>query len=181
VNESKSKRVDRRDLLRWGAALIGTSAMTGSSRADQPENASLESGPNALPDWAQAVGSRGKPSLPPLEVIALTRLGFGPRPGDLEAFRNIPGKDAVTKLKVYLESQLDPASIDDPICDEKLKRLDLKTLEKPLEKLWLDHHVNRKEDDYETATQPARETTISTPPRNAMTLSPRSSRPTTAT
>jgi uncharacterized protein (DUF1800 family) len=162
VNESKSKRVDRRDLLRWGTALIGTSAMTGSSRADQPENANLEIGPNGLPDWAQPVGSRGKPSLPPLDVIALTRLGFGPRPGDLEAFRNIPGKDAVTKLKTHLESQLDPASIDDAACDEQLKRLDLKTLEKPLEKLWLDHRVNRKEDDYDTATMPARDTRLAT-------------------
>jgi uncharacterized protein (DUF1800 family) len=154
--------VDRRHLLRLGGALLGTSLLMGQDTlAEERAGLSQERGP-ALPDWAQAVGSRGKPALPSLEVIALNRLGFGPRPGDLEAFRALPGKDAVAKFKGYLESQLNPASIEDTECDERLNHLELKTLEKPLEKLWLDHHVNRKEDDYDTATKPAQETRMAT-------------------
>lgn len=160
VADLEPGRIDRRQVLRFGAALLGTSVMTGSASAAQPETVSLERG--TLPDWAQSIGSRGKPTLPGLEVIALNRLGFGPRPGDLEAFRKLPGKDAAQKLKAYLESQLDPASIEDAACIERLKRLNFKTLEKPLLQLWQDHRVNRKEDDYETATLPALETRMAT-------------------
>jgi uncharacterized protein (DUF1800 family) len=152
--------MDRRHLLRLGGALVGTVALTSGTRAD---DAALEAGQRQnVPDWAQAIGSRGKPGLPPLEVIALNRLGFGPRPGDLDVFRKLPGRDAPAKLRAYVEQQLNPDSIDDRECDERLRRANFETLNKSLEKLWLDHHNNRKEDDYEYAFKPTAETRMTT-------------------
>ncbi|QQS39733.1 MAG: DUF1800 domain-containing protein [Acidobacteriota bacterium] len=48
----------------------------------------------------------------------LNRLGFGPRPGDVEKVRAMG-------ISKYIESQLDPRSIDDRTADQKLARLDV--------------------------------------------------------
>ena len=167
MDDLEAGPMDRRQLLRWGSALLGTGLVAGSVRADRLEPGRLETAPASVPDWAQAVGTRGKPTLPPLEVIALNRLAFGPRPGDLAAWRTLPGKDAPQKLRAHLEAQLDPNSIPDADCDERLSALNFKTLQKPLDQVWLDHHVNRNQDDYATAVLPAQETRLATLTRMA--------------
>ncbi|HEV7699856.1 MAG TPA: DUF1800 family protein, partial [Pyrinomonadaceae bacterium] len=48
----------------------------------------------------------------------LGRLGFGARPGDVEKVKAIG-------LQKYIERQLDPAKIDDPVADAKVKDLDV--------------------------------------------------------
>ena len=53
--------------------------------------------------------------LPPLEVIALNRLAFGPRDGDLDAFRQLGASDR-ERLVTYVDQQLNPGSIDDNAC-----------------------------------------------------------------
>src|SRR5262245_4668322 len=55
-------------------------------------------------------------ALPSLEIIALNRMGYGPRPGDIVAFRALgPTPDA--QLQAYVEQQLTPDAIDDSACD----------------------------------------------------------------
>ena len=58
------------------------------------------------------------PPLPPLEVIALNRLAFGPRPADLAAFRALGATDDA-RLQAYMDQQLNPASIDDSRSEER--------------------------------------------------------------
>lgn len=48
----------------------------------------------------------------------LNRLGFGPRPGDLEKVRAMG-------LQKYIDRQLDPSSIDDSTAENKVKGLDI--------------------------------------------------------
>src|SRR5580765_6647202 len=48
----------------------------------------------------------------------LNRLGFGARPGDVERVKKIG-------IEKYIEQQLNPASIDDPVAESKLKGLEV--------------------------------------------------------
>jgi len=48
----------------------------------------------------------------------LNRLGFGARPGDVDRVKKIG-------IEKYIEQQLNPASIDDPVADSKVKGLEI--------------------------------------------------------
>jgi uncharacterized protein (DUF1800 family) len=93
------------------------------------------------------------PTPPEFATLVLTRLGYGPRPGDVETL-------AETGLAAFLDEQLAPSKGDDPACAEKLSRATLKiaypagdatknqswaavdeqrplaTLDQPIERLW---------------------------------------------
>ena len=75
---------------------------------------------------------------PSFTVRVLTRIGFGPRPGDVDAF-NALGANDTARLQSYLEQQLNPASIDDSELESKLASGDFTTLNKSLPQLWQDH------------------------------------------
>ncbi len=96
------------------------------------------------------------PPLPALSVIALNRMGFGPRPGDLDAF-NALGNTPEAALAAYVEQQLNPASIDDSACDAILAGYQFQTLNKPLAQLWADH-VKTPMIPYDVRQLPVRET-----------------------
>jgi uncharacterized protein (DUF1800 family) len=84
------------------------------------------------------------PALPPLEVIALNRLAFGPRAGDLDAFRQLGGNDR-DRLAAYVELQLNPQLIEDGACNARIGAAQFVTLDKSLPQLWSDHVVNPPE------------------------------------
>jgi len=65
---------------------------------------------------------------------ALNRLGYGPRPGELEQTRQLG-------LNRWLEAQLSPASIDDKAVDAKIARLT--TLQMPAPKLAMAYIADR--------------------------------------
>jgi hypothetical protein len=73
-------------------------------------------------------------SQPPLRVIALNRIGFGPRRSDLNAFlaRGLTDSD---RLIAYVNQQLDPASIDDSATDALITSSDYSTLNKTRKQL----------------------------------------------
>jgi len=81
------------------------------------------------------------PPLPPLEVVALNRLAFAPRPGELDEFLSL-GVTPEESLQVWVDQQLDPDSIDDSDCEARIDAADFETLDKTLEQLWADHIVN---------------------------------------
>lgn len=114
---------------------------------------------HAAPPRTRAVGA---PPMPPLAVVALTRLAFGPRPGDpetsLEAFNALGGNDAA-RLTAWVDRQLDPASIPDPECDSALAAAGLTTQSKTLNQLWVDHFINFN-DDYNIRNRPWLETRL---------------------
>jgi uncharacterized protein (DUF1800 family) len=66
-----------------------------------------------------AVTSAGKHLTEEQKILhVLNRLGFGARPGDVEKVKAIG-------LQKYIEQQLDPSAIDDPVAENKVKGLDI--------------------------------------------------------
>lgn len=84
-------------------------------------------------------GTKAIPTPPPAAVIALNRLGYGPRPGDIADFNALPGGSDQARLTNWVDRQLDPASIDDSTCDSKLVAAGFTTLNKSLAQAWYDH------------------------------------------
>jgi uncharacterized protein (DUF1800 family) len=80
----------------------------------------------------------------PLAVRVLGRMGFGPRPGDVEAFNALGATDS-SRVAAYVEQQLDPASIDDGDVEARLVAAGMSTLAKSREQLWTEHVANDPE------------------------------------
>lgn len=94
--------------------------------------------PPAMRRPAAPKAALGPPPLPPLSVIALNRAGYGPRPGDLEAFDAL-GADDDARLGAWLDQQLNPGAIVDTECDQRLAAESYVTLNKSLTQLWADY------------------------------------------
>jgi uncharacterized protein (DUF1800 family) len=135
----RRSRLPRRHVLKASGGALAAAAVLG--------------GPQV--SFAAAVA----PALPPLEIIALNRLAFGPRPGDLDAFRQLPGATDRDRLAAYVDQQLNPQSIDDNALAGRLDGAGFVTLGKSMAQLWSDHVVNPPEDQgYDWRNLPLRET-----------------------
>ncbi len=151
--------VDRRTALKVAGVTGATALLAGSASEVQAEQRGF-SADRPAPLQKRAIG---KAPVPPLEVLTHTRLAFGHRPGDLEAFRALKGNPQ-EKLRAWLEVQLNPEKIDDADCDRRLKPLD--SLAKPLETAWREYWRDVPQENpkkYEIAsvpTQQAREATL---------------------
>lgn len=66
---------------------------------------------------------------PPVEVIALNRIAFGPSPADLQRVR-------ASGMNAYLEEQLNPAGIDDSAFAARLTAANLQFLDADVPTLW---------------------------------------------
>jgi uncharacterized protein (DUF1800 family) len=85
-----------------------------------------------------AAGTKAMPVPPSAAVIALNRLAYGPRAGDITYFNSLGGDDQ-QRLTAWVDEQLDPASINDNLCDQKLANAGFTTLNKSLAQSWQDH------------------------------------------
>src|SRR5437867_10413543 len=68
---------------------------------------------------AAAASITGTSALPPIEIVALNRMGYGPRPGDVAAFQAL-GATPDAQLAAYVDQQLNPDTIDDSGCDTRV-------------------------------------------------------------
>ncbi len=141
-----------------GAALALTSgARQAAAQAPPPTSPPTASPPAMYGDPRVTVyAAAGVPALPGPELVALNRMGFGPRPGDLGALLAL-GATSDERLKTYIEQQLNPAAIDDGECDARLAALNLSTLAKPPVQLWQDH-VTKPNIGWNERSLPAYET-----------------------
>jgi len=99
--------------------------------------------------------AEGQVPAPNGAAVALNRMGFGPRPGDIDAFNALGGNDTA-RLQAYVTQQLDPDSISDTELDTKLAAAAFTTLDKSLVELWADHVV--ADPPYAERMQPLHET-----------------------
>ncbi|MCS7002498.1 MAG: DUF1800 domain-containing protein, partial [Dehalococcoidia bacterium] len=78
---------------------------------------------------------------PPREIIALNRLGFGPRPGDAAAV-------AAIGVGAYIEQQLHPETINDAECDAKIAAQGFQTLGLSVRDLWARKNLSSDRERY---------------------------------
>jgi uncharacterized protein (DUF1800 family) len=150
-------RPDRRQLFVGTGAVILAAAAT-QLAAPQPATAQETAPSPALRSPRNTVQAAAgePPALPPLAIIALNRMGFGPRPGDIAAF-NALGDTPQKALEAYVDQQLNPGAIDDSACDARIATYPYQTLGKSLAQLWSDH-VRKAGIPWEERILPMRET-----------------------
>jgi uncharacterized protein (DUF1800 family) len=130
---NSSSTLDRRSALKAfglaSAALLGGPATEVAAKSIRP----LDGLTNALPQEPLP--------LPPLSVIALSRMAYGTRPGsfDFGTFNAFAGATASEKLAAFVEWQLTPQTIDDTDCNNRIAAANLPSLNKSLTQLWNDY------------------------------------------
>lgn len=146
LNQTESQRttdlpLNRRNFL-LSSGIAGAAALTQAFSATTTASVHAQATPAAVPhmrsaqtDASQAAGA---PTVPSLAILALTRMGFGPRPGEIAAF-NALGATPEASFAAYVEQQLQPGSIDDSACDARIAGYGFTTLGKSQAQLWADH------------------------------------------
>ena len=136
-------KLNRRDFLKLMGTFAGASATLVACAPEQvpppdPTQAIVPVSPTGVPP---------EPVLPPvsLGIIALNRLAYSPRPGDLDAF-NALGSSDEERLRVYVAQQLNPDSVDDSEFESRYAAAGFETLHKSLEELYYDHIANNPYD-----------------------------------
>ncbi|NWF65298.1 MAG: DUF1800 domain-containing protein [Chloroflexi bacterium] len=139
----QTRRLTRRDFLKLGGALAATSALAACAPdAETPTAAPFEpTGQNPV------IEPEAQTQLPPapLAILALSRLTFGIRPGDVEAF-NALGSTDDERLLNFVTQQLNPDSIDDSDFENRYNNAGFETLHKTHEQLYDDHIANNPYD-----------------------------------
>ena len=152
----------RRLLLGAGSATVAGAALAALHPAHAAQAQEAPTGVPAMraPHRAQAPAADGDPLAPAPELIALNRMAFGPRPGDLAALMAL-GANSEERLQAYVAQQTDPATVDDSACDARIAAAGFVTLDKSRQQLWADHVV-KKDVTWDERMQPARETRAAT-------------------
>lgn len=144
-------RINRRDFLKLMGAFAGVGAAITACAPEQVP------GPDPTRAVAPVVsnpatGVPPEPVLPPvaLGIIALNRMGYGLRPGDLDAF-NALGSTDEERLRNYVAQQLNPEAIDDSEFEARYAAAGFETLHKTQDELYYDHIANNQYDANDNA------------------------------
>lgn len=151
-------RFNRRDFLKLSGSLAAASfAAACTPQENNVTNQNSAETPNpVLEQIPPAININA-----PLAIIALNRMSFGPRPGDIEAFNALGSTDA-ERLQAYIQEQLNPDSIDDSEFESRYSAAAFETLHKSLEELYADHiagnpYDSNNDDYWEWYSKPAYE------------------------
>lgn len=139
----QTQKLTRRDFLKLSAALAATSALAACAPGEEtPTVAPFEpTGQNPV------IEPEAQTPLPPapMAILALSRLTFGARPGDVEAFNALGATDD-ERLSNFVAQQLNPDSIDDSDFENRYAGAGFETLHKTHEQLYADHIANNPYD-----------------------------------
>lgn len=132
----QTRRLTRRDFLKLGGALTAASALA----ACAPGEENPITVPFEATDQNPVIAPEAQTPLPPvpMAILALNRLTFGIRPGDVDAF-NALGSTDDERLQNFVAQQLNPDSIDDSEFENRYNNAGFETLHKSLEQLYADH------------------------------------------
>jgi uncharacterized protein (DUF1800 family) len=168
---TKKRNVRRRDLLKTGGALTAAAVVGGAvTQAQNPTPTPQTTQPRKLPSRAlpQIIDdAQGLPALPPLEIIARTRLCFGKSYSNSEAYPQSGTEDA--RFVSWVQAQLNPVYTGgnpyviagDDNCNARISAAGLPALNKSLTQMWADHMRTPSGSDYRR-TDPADQVLIST-------------------
>jgi len=84
-------------------------------------------------------------AMTPFSVHVLTRLGYGPRPGDIESFEGL-GENDDARLAGWLDQQLAPSDIDDDDLEERLEAANFRSLDLNRREAWTRYYSEPAED-----------------------------------
>ena len=138
-----SKQFSRRDFLKLGGSLATASLLAACQPGEETSTAPLSPTTSAndisIPEPAV--------SLPPvsLAILALGRMTFGIRTGDIEAF-NALGSTDDERLRAFVQQQLNPDSLDDSDFESRYSAAGFQALHKSHEQLYSDHIANNAYD-----------------------------------
>ena len=142
--------LSRKDFLKLVGTFVATSATAAACAPDSvPSPGPTQAVAPVLPT---GVPPELTQSVPPvsLGIIALNRMAFGPRPGDLEAFNTLGSTDE-ERLRAYVAQQLIPESVDDGEFEERYTAAGFETLHKTQDELYFDHIANNQYDSNDDA------------------------------
>ena len=130
------RKLSRRDFLKLGGTLAATSALAACAPGEEnPITVPFETvGQNPV------ITPEAQTPLPPvpMAILALNRLTFGIRPGDVEAF-NALGSTDDERLQNFVTQQLNPDSMDDSDFETRYNNAGFETLHKSHEQIYYDH------------------------------------------
>ncbi len=140
-------KFNRRDFLKLSAAVAASSALAACAPNNENEiGVPFESTENPV------LNPEAQTPLPsvPLAILALNRLTFGIRPGDVDVFNSLGANDD-ERLFNFVTQQLNPDSIDDSEFEARYNAAGFETLHKTHEQLYFDHIVNNQYDSNDNA------------------------------
>ncbi|MBI3153090.1 MAG: DUF1800 domain-containing protein [Chloroflexi bacterium] len=147
MNSSQISKFTRRDFIKLGGTLAAASLLAACAE-DEPQT------PNAgVPTLQTNIITGPTPTPPPLvslPIIALSRMSFGIRPGDIEAFLALGNTDD-ERLQAYVSQQLNPDSMDNSDFETRYNAAGFETLHKTHEQLYADHIANNAYDPNDDA------------------------------
>ncbi|MCC6499838.1 MAG: DUF1800 domain-containing protein [Anaerolineales bacterium] len=138
-------KMNRRDFLKLMGAFAGAAGASAAITACAPEQVPLPDPTRVVP--IQPTGVPPEPILPPVElgIIALNRMAYGLRPGDLETFNALGATDD-ERLRAYVAQQLNPETIDDSEFEARYNAAGFETLHKTQDELYFEHIANNPYD-----------------------------------
>lgn len=145
----QNKKLTRRDFLKVGGTLAATSVLAACAPGE-------ESSPTASPVDTSVqdvvITPEAQTALPPvpMAILALSRLTFGIRPGDVEAFNALGATDD-ERLLNFVTQQLNPDSIDDSEFENRYNSAGFETLHKTHEQIYFDHIASNPYDSNDDA------------------------------
>lgn len=150
-------RIRRNMLVSTGiAAITGATLPLVIQPAQALAQAGSEPTPPTMRQDRRISAGPGLPTRPSTAVIALNRMAYGPRPGDINNFNTLGSTDDA-RLAAFVEQQLHPETIDDSVCEGIINAQGFISLNKSLAQLWADH-VRAENNSYSNRILPAQET-----------------------
>ncbi len=131
-------KMNRRDFLKLMGTFASVASASAVVTACAPEQLPGPDPTRAVPE--NPTGVPPEPVLPTVQlgIIAMNRMAYGPRPGDLEAF-NALGSTDDERLRNYVAQQLYPDGLDDSEFEARYAAAGFETLHKTQDELYFDH------------------------------------------
>lgn len=134
-------KLSRRGLLATaGTVATGSALVSAQMRPVQAQETPPDVPAMRSPYKTTQAALANAPDAVSLSILAMNRLGFGPRAGDWTNYVAL-GADEESRFVTYVEQQLAPGSIVDTECEGKLAAQGFKTLGKSRQQLWTDHQI----------------------------------------
>ncbi len=116
-------RLSRRQLIGASAAVAATGLASATLPAAEKIPEKFAGFRPLHPAPQSSVLEGDAPPLPPFAALVLNKAGYGPRPGDVDAFNSLPGGSDDARLGAWLDEQLNPDDLLDSDLNNRVSPL----------------------------------------------------------